>query len=192
MLSRKASDFIFYAIFATILVIVILIRISLVNAVNVRIDAVENSNNILELQINQIGTLVEENKNQQLNNLYQMYEKIPAIYDKTDLVFYTYAKLEQVGVSSALEYTRTVSVNELKTFPPNSDFTELKEQFNIVEVQVTFTTLDVNQVIEFLDQIYSSEQLFIINSLEYNVPEDEFSFIGVEISFLAIYEKDTD
>jgi hypothetical protein len=192
MLSRKASDFIFYGIFAVIFLAVIFVRVSLINSVNDRIDSVEASNTTLELQITQIGTLVDENKNQQLNNLYQMYEKIPAEYDRTDLIFYTYAKLEQVGVNSAPEYSRYIEVDETVTFPPNSEFIDLQENFIIVEVQVSFTTLDVDQVIQFLDEIFNSEQLFIINSLEYNVPEDQFSLIGIEVSFLAIYEKNTD
>ncbi|MFK5884074.1 MAG: hypothetical protein QM489_07045 [Candidatus Izemoplasma sp.] len=192
MLSRKASDFIFYGIFAVIFLAVVFVRVSLINSVNDRIDSVEASNTTLELQIAQIGTLVDENKNQQLNNLYQMYEKIPAEYDRTDLIFYTYAKLEQVGVNSAPEYSRYIEVDETVTFPPNSEFIDLQENFIIVEVQVSFTTLDVDQVIQFLDEIFNSEQLFIINSLEYNVPEDQFSLIGIEVSFLAIYEKNTD
>lgn len=189
MLSRKTSDFIFYGIFVVIFIGVIFVRLSLVNAVQDRIDSLEVTNETLELQIEQIRTLVDENKNQQLNNLYQMYEKIPVEYDEPDLKRYVYDKLNQVEILSSQEFTRVVHIPDIKkTYPPGSDFIDLEERFEIVEVQVSFTTLDVQQIIDFLDEIYNSEQLFIINYLEYDVPEDEFSFIPIEISFLAIYE----
>lgn len=189
MLSRKTSDIIFYGIFVLIFLAVIFVRVALVNSVQGRIDSIDSNNEILELQINSIRTLVDENKNQQINNLYQMYEKIPAEYDKTDLVFYTLAKLEQVGISSDPKFSRGIpTVNESKTFSPTSDFIALKERFNVVEVQVTFTTLEIQQIIDFIDEIYNSEQLFIINYIEYEVPEAELSYIPVELSFLAIYE----
>ena len=192
MLSRKTSDILFYGIIVGIIGIIFLIRFMLLSNLDNRISQVENQNQILQMQITNVRTIVEDNKNQQLNNIYQMYEQIPAEYSRDSLNFYVLAKLEQVGVSEDLIMTRKVSINENKTFESTSDFREINTYFKIVEVNVTFSTTDINNIIDFIDEIYESEQLFIIDSLEYSAPADEFSSIPVTISFLAFYELETE
>ncbi|PAT02348.1 hypothetical protein CI105_03125 [Candidatus Izimaplasma bacterium ZiA1] len=192
MLSRKTSDILFYGIIIGIIGIIFLIRFMLLSSLDNRISQVENQNQILQMQITNVRTIVEDNKNQQLNNIYQMYEQIPAEYSRDSLNFYVLAKLEQVGVSEDLIMTRKVSINENKTFESTSDFREINTYFKIVEVNVTFSTTDINNIIDFIDEIYESEQLFIIDSLEYSAPADEFSSIPVTISFLAFYELEVE
>lgn len=192
MLSRKTSDILFYGIIIGIIGIIFLIRFMLLSNLDNRISQVENQNQILQMQITNVRTIVEDNKNQQLNNIYQMYEQIPSEYSRDSLNFYVLAKLEQVGVSEDLIMTRRVSINENKTFESTSDFREINTYFKIVEVNVTFSTTDINNIIDFIDEVYESEQLFIIDSLEYSSPADEFSSIPVTISFLAFYELDNE
>jgi len=192
MLSRKTSDILFYGIIVAIIGVIFLIRFMLLSNVDNRISQVESQNQILQMQITNVRTIVEDNKNQQLNNIYQMYEQIPAEFSRDSLNFYVLAKLEQVGVTEDLLMTRRVSINENKTFESTSDFKEINTYFKIVEVNVSFSTTDINNIIDFIDEIYESEQLFIIDSLEYSAPADEFSSIPVEISFLAFYELDPD
>jgi len=192
MLSRKTSDILFYGIIVAIIGVIFLIRFMLLSNLDNRISQVESQNQILQMQITNVRTIVEDNKNQQLNNIYQMYEQIPAEFSRDSLNFYVLAKLEQVGVTEDLLMTRRVSINENKTFESTSDFKEINTYFKIVEVNVSFSTTDINNIIDFIDEIYESEQLFIIDSLEYSAPADEFSSIPVEISFLAFYELDPD
>ena len=87
-----------------VLIAVVVVRLSLVNSIQDRIDNLENTNDTLELQIEQLRALVDDNKDQQLNSLYQMYEKIPVEYDKTDLVFLSGG--DQTKLVSVLHQTK--------------------------------------------------------------------------------------
>ncbi len=54
-------------------------------------------------------------------------------------------------------------------------------------MQVYFTTLDADKIEEFIDLLYNSEQVFILDSIEYTTP-DGVNYIGVTVNFLAFYE----
>ena len=84
---------------------------------------------------------------------------------------------------------RSILVNQGVTFPIETIFNDLQADFKIVEVQVFFTTQDDSTIEDFIDLIYNSDQVFIVNNIEYFTPDGE-NFIGVSINFLAFYEKE--
>ena len=191
MLNRKTSNYIFYGTLIAILLAVLVIRtVSLAN-INGNIEDVTVSNRQVQAQIDDLKDVVQENKDVQIDQLYELYDKVPNFYSQTELTYFTIAQLEQVGITEEGDTLRTVTVDDSVTFPVDSSFAELQQDFKVVEVEVYFNTISVDVVDEFIDLLYQSDQIFIVNSIEYYSPDGE-NFIGVNVNFLAFYEKEKD
>ena len=189
MLNRKLSEYLFYGSLVLIVVVIFLIRITVLGNLNTQIDQTDASNISLETQITALEEVVQENKNVQTSNLYELYDIIPNVYSGTELVYTTVSILESLGVNESNDMQRTVFVENDPVFGGESIFTELALEYHMVEVQVFFTTTDADVVNNFIDALYQSEQLFIVRELDYNIPDGE-DFIGISVSFLAIYDVD--
>ena len=187
MLNRKLSNYLFYAILIAITGVVLLIRSVTLGGINDRIALLETSNITLQQQNDALETQVEQYKDVQINHLYELYGKVPSYYSQTDLTYYTIAQLELLGITEAVDFQRRVYVDAEITFEEESVFGLLSKEFKIVQVQVYFTTLDASLIEEFIDSLYNSEQIFIVDSVEYTTP-DGVNYIGVKIDFLAFYD----
>ena len=187
MLNRKTSNYIFYGSLALILLIAVVIRVVALGSLNSRIDIVTASNRTTQANIDALRDVVQENKTVQTDQLYELYGNVPNIYDQTELTYYTIAQLEVVGITENSETLRTVSVNPDVTFPVDTEFANIQEDFKVVEIEVYFNTYTVDVVDEFIDLLYESEQVFIVNSIEYYSP-DGTNYIGVTVNFLAFYD----
>ena len=187
MLNRKISNYMFYAILVVIVASVLLIRSITLGNINDKIDQLKAANIILQMTNDNLEKTVEENKDIQINHLFELYGKVPNQFSQTELTYFTIAQLEAIGINESVDYQRSVYVDGELTFQADSTFGKLQEDFKIVEVQVYFTTLDTDVIEEFIDLLYNSEQVFIVNSIEYTSP-DGFNYIGVTLNFLAFYE----
>ncbi len=186
MLSRKLSDYLFYGILVIIVGVVFLIRTVTLGGLNDKINQLEISNISIQNQNDVIELQVEQYKDVQINHLYELYGKVPNFFSQTDLTYYTIAQLELVGITEEVDFQRSVYVREDVTFDGDSAFAALADDFKVVEVQVYFTTLDDTVVKEFIDLLYASDQVFIVDSVEYTTP-DGFNYIGVTLNFFAFY-----
>jgi len=186
MLSRKISDYLFYGVLVVIIGVVFLIRSVTLGGLNDKITQLEASNIAIQNQNDIIELQVEQYKDVQINHLYELYGKVPNFFSQTDLTYFTIAQLELVGITEEVDFQRSVYVNNNVILNENSAFEELSQDFKIVEVQVYFTTLDDAVVKEFIDLLYASEQVFIVDSVEYTTP-DGFNYIGVTLNFFAFY-----
>ncbi len=187
MLNRKISDYLFYAVLIIIVGIVFLIRSVTLGSVNDKIAVLEKSNISLQQQNDALELLVEQYKDVQIDHLYELYDRVPNYFSETDLTYYTISQLELIGVTEAVDSQRNVYVETDVNFDSDSIFVDLQDDFLIVKVQVYFTTLDIDVVKEFIDLLYASDQIFIVDNVEYTSP-DGFNYIGVIINFLAFYE----
>jgi hypothetical protein len=188
MLNRKASNILFYGSLAVILVVVLLIRTVVLAQLDDRIASIEEDNRTVQQQIDDLREIVQENKDQDVDHIYELYQQVPNIYNEIELNYYTIAQLELVGITAENEIQRTVDPNADVTFALDSDFSDLQEEFKIVEVTVTFNTYDLSLVDDFIDRLYQEEQVFIVNYIDFNTPQDGGELITVEIKFLAFYE----
>ena len=188
MLSRKTSNALFYGTLILILTVVLLIRFVTLGTLNAKIEDVTISNTSVKTQIDELSTIVQENKNTQNDHLFELYKSVPQVYNKSILRNFTKAQLELVGIKDLEETSRSVDVFEGDevTFPISSVFTVLQSKFKVVEVEVYFNTLRIDVVDEFIDLLYENQQVFIVNSIEYLSPDG--TLIGVTINFLAFYE----
>ncbi len=189
MLSRKLSDYLFYGVLVIIVAVVFLIRTVTLGSLNDKIAQLERSNIAIQNQNDIIELQVEEYKDVQINHLYELYGKVPNFYSQSDLTYYTIAQLELVGITEEVDYQRSVYVNDVVVFEAGTEFDKLTDDFKVVEVQVYFNTLDDAVVKDFIDLLYASEQVFIVDSVEYTTP-DGFNYIGVTLNFFAFYTLD--
>jgi hypothetical protein len=190
MLSRKTSNAIFYAILAAIFLLVLLIRFTSLGALNSRIANVSASNIELQAEIEELEIIVQENKDVASDHLYDLYDRVPETYNEDELSNFTEAQLDLLGINDDPETYRNVDIEEDISFPTGSVFAETTSHFKVVEVEVYFNTTSVAVVDQLIDLLYASEQVFIVNSIEYYSPDTEAS-IGVTINFLAFYKLET-
>lgn len=189
MLNRKISNYLFYFLLVAIAITVFIVRSVTIGSINEKIDTLKTSNIILQAQIGAIEELVEDNKDIQLSHLYELYNQVPNIFSRDNLIAYTDAQLELVNITQAGDMQRNVELNEGVTFPEHNIFSSLQLDFKVVEVKVSFSTDDELIIQEFIELLYNSNQVFIINHIEYFTPDGE-DYIHVSIDFLAFYEKE--
>ena len=187
MLSRRTSNLIFYGILVAILLVVVVSRIIIVGSMSKKIDETVISNRSLQTRITKLETDVQDNKDTASDHLFELYDKVPEMYNQEELVYYTVAQLELIGITDEFEVLRTVNVDEEIEISQFGAFFGTDDEFKVVEVSVYFNTLDLGVVDEFIDRMYSSEQIFVVSEIEY-YNYTSGSYVGVNVSFLAFYK----
>lgn len=201
MLSRKTSNMIFYVSIAAILALILVIRFLSIGTLNGQITSLTNQNRSLRTQIEQLEQEVQDNKDIASNHLYELYDQVPETYNYSVLSKYTQAQMELVGILREDGVEPVIDITDDPddvTFPVDSVFTELQQQFRIVKVQVSFNvkiedvpaeeeSQQLQVVDDFIEQLYGSEQVFIVNFIQYQTPDDD-DFVQVQVNFLAFYK----
>lgn len=188
MLNRRLSDYIFYGILAIITALIILLRVVTVGGQRDSIASLEAENNQLAAEIDALNELVQDNKEIQTSHLFELYDTIPNVFSGESLTYKTVAMLEQLGIDESQDYNRTVLV-ESNFNVGSSSLSTVAKDYKIVQVDVSFTTDDITLVTDFIDMLYQSEQLFILDKVNYTETNGEFSQ-EMNISFFAIYDVD--
>lgn len=188
MLNRRLTDYIFYGILAVITLAIVLLRIAVVGGQSDRIAELKAQNNQLAIDIEQLNELVQDNKSVQTSHLYDLYDTVPNVFSSVSLTYKTVAMLEQLGIDESQDYNRSVIINQ-NFGAGDSSLSQVAQGYKIVQVDVSFTTDDITLVTDFIDMLYQSEQLFIIDSVNYTETNGEFSQ-EMNISFLAVYDVD--
>jgi len=176
----------FYAILLAIAGTVFAIRSIALGAINTRIEDLDISNISLQAIIDDLEKTVEENKDNQINHLYELYDQVPNYFDQTELTLFTNAQLESIGINESFDDNTEVRVKLDREFIDGTLFGDLEDMFNIIEVQVEFNAMTTDILEEFIDLLYNAEQVFIVNLIDYSSPDGE-NYITVNISFLAFY-----
>ncbi|QMS85923.1 hypothetical protein [Candidatus Xianfuyuplasma coldseepsis] len=187
MLNRRLSDYIFYGSLAAILIGVLLLRVLIVGTMNTNIENLRRDNANLALQIDALEILVQENKNVQTSHLYELYDIIPNVYSEIGLKYKTASMLEELGVNKSDEFGRSINVSTTVNLGNVPTFQDYEEEYLFVQVEVQFQTDDTTIVTDFIDKLYNSEQLFIVNQVDYTDTTGEYS-MEMRITFLAVYD----
>lgn len=189
MLSRRTSNLIFYGILLAILLVVVVARLVIVGSMNRKIDETDMSITSLQSRIENLEEAVQENKDTASDHLYELYDNVPEVFHQEELVYYTVAQLELLGITDEFDVKRTVNVNEEVEFTTLSSFYEIQEDFKVVEVYVHFEVIpdDIGLVDDFIDELYSSEQIFVVSEIQYQ-NQSISQLIGVDLKFLAFYK----
>jgi len=187
MLNRKLSEYIFYGVLAAIAIGVFGIRFLVLGNLNGQIDTLDSENILLDRQITSLEQIVQENRDVQTSHLYELYDIIPNVYSGTLLTYKVVAMLESVGIDESDDTQRDVTISDEPVLDTQSEFYQRIQSYYVVEVEVKFTATDPNSITDFIDMIYNSDQLFVINKVSYTIPTSE-DFVEMEISFLAFYD----
>jgi len=187
MLNRRLSDYLFYGTLAAIALVIFLIRSIVIGNMNSEIDTLQTENIRLQREIDALSELVQDNRDVQTSHLYDLYATVPNVYSAQTLTYKTVSMLEELGITEEDDLQRTVFINDVLSISGNSEFQTVLQDYYIVEVQVSFTTTNPTIINDLIDMVYSSDQLFIINDVEYTVPTTE-NFVEMYFSFFAVYD----
>lgn len=187
MLSRRTSNMIFYSVLLGITLVVVVARLILIGNLNNKIDDTTVSNRSLQSRISTLELNVQNYKEYTSDHLYELFDKVPEIYDQDALSYYTEAQLELIGITEDFEVNRVVDIDDEILFQPNSTFEQMQNDFKIVEVYVYFETAELDVVDQFIDRLYSSEQVFVVSEIEFS-NFNSGSEVGVNVTFLAFYQ----
>ena len=187
MLNRRLSEYIFYGSLALITIVILLINLVVMGNINEKIDSTNQSNINLAKEITALEEIVQDNRNVQTSHLFDLYNKVPGVFSGNELNLKTIALLEEIGITEETDTNRDVLVDQQVVFAQESIFYELSESYKFVEVEVFFTTDSSDYVVQFIDALYDSDQIFIVRNVAYNIPEGE-DYLGITITFLAMYD----
>jgi hypothetical protein len=190
MLNRKLSNYIYYGVVASVIVVIFIIRILSVGAINNRIDELKKENVILSAQIETLNDEVQTYYNYQSDYIYNLYKEVPSVYSEQTLEFKITSKLERLGITEHPDFRRTFPTPSKDVNISNVILKDFKNDYDFVEIQVSFVTEDPDLVTDFIDLMYDDEQLFILNRVAYSVPQEEGDYITVTLSYYAVYVKD--
>lgn len=189
MLNRRATNYIFYGILLGIIGLVFLARVILLGGIEDANAETHQENISLQNQITNLEILVAENRDKQTEDLYLLYDQIPNVYSYESLENRTRAIFEKLGIDESVDYQRTISINENPTLAADSTLENISNDYKIVEVMVYFSSNQTGLIPDMLDAIYEDNQLFIVNSLNFDVGLG-YDYTGTTVKFLAIYDVD--
>lgn len=188
VLNRKLSNYIFYFILIGIVAVVYLIRSIMLGGLIDRTKDLDNNNIILQAQIDNLEDIVQTNKDIQESHLYELYNQVPQTYSQTELTYVTIAKLELAGIDESNDFYREITLNSEVVLSGDTALIDAAENFKVVEVIVEFEPTEMAPIEDFLDLLNASEQLFVVNYIEFYTPNGVDSVL-VTIHFLAFFEK---
>jgi hypothetical protein len=187
MLNRKLSNYIYYGTLALIAVIVLLVRLLLVGSINNEIDTLKQENTSLDAQITALNDEVQTYYNYQSDYIYDLYKQIPSNYSEDMLEFKIVSKLERLGISEDEDFQRKIFITP-DTVINDDSLSEYTDTYGYVEIQVSFLISDTQYIHDFLDSMYTDDQMFILDGVSYAIPEEGVEdVVTVTMSFIAFY-----
>jgi Tfp pilus assembly protein PilN len=188
MLNKRSSDILFILLLVIVVVGVFGFRFLILSQMDSRIESTERNNQQLQAQINSIERLVSENRNEQLPSMIEMHQIVPAKYDRDQLLLYIQAQLELSGIPNNAQTQRNVIIgNNPTTFPQGTPLRELSNDVDLYTVLITFRADDLTELQLFIDNLFNSNQTFLIQSVEYDLTST--GQIPVTIAIAAVYAK---
>jgi len=185
MLSKRASDILFIVIILLMIGTLVAGRFYILNSVDERIDDTEAENAQLESEISAHERLVSDFQTDELPRMSEMNREIPAYYDENQLTYFVLTQLEYEGISSSGGRNLTVSITDNPNFPENTDFLRLSNELDAYRITVRFNTADTDEISEFVGRMHDQDQLFILQSVQYENPGSEA--LPITINFIAYY-----
>lgn len=187
MLNRRYNNVIFYGGIAVIALAIVLIRVIVVGGQRSSIEQLDMENESYQLEIDELSLVVQDNKNSQTGQLYELYYKVPNIYSEETLEYKTVAMLEELGISDTQDFNRKINIYNEVDININGSLGIATSGYKVVQVEVKFTTNDITYVTDFIDLLLENGQLFILDTVKYT---DSIEDVGVEmtVSFFAVYD----
>lgn len=188
MLNRKLTNSLVYIIILAVLAVVYLTRSVMLGNMEEKIAELDQSNEQLQTQIIQLEQTVEEHKDTDVSYLYELSDSIPGNFSDTQLLYNTIALCELAGIGEDIDTQRTIDFQKGVSISGPAELTAFASDYEVVEVHVQFTVQDLTLITSFLDVISDANQLYLLNTIDYNFPEGN-EFIAVSITYFAFYQE---
>ena len=185
MLSKRASDILFGVIILLMIGAIVAGRFYILDTVDDRIEEAEAENEQLENEIRALENLVADFQTDELPRMSEMHRAIPAYYDKDQLTYFVLTQLEYEGISSSGDRNLSVSITGDPNFPEDTDFLQLANELDTYRITVRFNTADTDEISSFVDRMHEQDQLFILQSVQYENPVSEP--LPITLNFVAFY-----
>jgi hypothetical protein len=189
MLNRKLTNYLFYIIVLAVLAVIYLVRMIMLGDMQGKIDELDADNARLQNQIIQLEQTVEENKDADVAYLYELSSSISANFSDTQLLYNTIALCELAGIGEDIDTQRTIDFAKNVTISGPSELKAFASNYSVVEVRVQFTTQDLSLIEDFINVIYDANQLYLLNTIEYDFPEGN-EFVAVNITYFVFYQPE--
>lgn len=189
MLNRKFNDYIFIGVLLIIAVVVFGIRSVVLGGVKTDIAKYERSNITLNKQINRLEQVVEEKKDVQKDTLFELYHSVPSYYSYDELYFNILSQLYLENITDSTDFNSNVSIEESVFARDVPGYSDLDADFKIVEITVSFNILQAETIENFIERLYNSDQVYIINEVEYSPPQ-EGELTTASVKFFTFYNID--
>jgi len=185
MLSKRAGDILFGVIILLMIGAIVAGRFYILDTVDDRIEEAQAENEELQNEINDLENLVADFQTDELPRMSEMHREIPAYYDKDQLTYYVLTQLEYEGISSTGGRNLSVSITDDPNFPEGSDFLSLSNELDTYRATVRFNTSDTSEISSFVDRMHDQDQLFVLQSVQYENPVNEP--LPITLNFVAFY-----
>ena len=190
MLSKRLSDIIFIGVTLIIIGVIIGARVIIINQYDARIDGIEADQERLQQQITAVSRLVDDNRNDQLPSLIEMYQRVPSEFNGPQLRDYLIGMMTLSGIEGKEGYSRQLTVSaEPVTFPQDSDFRRVSENLDPYRITMILDVDSLDNLADFLHILDDSQQLFLVQTLVYDLPEDPSEPIRVTLYVITFYEQ---
>ena len=185
MLSKRGSDLLFLGVIILMLGAIVAGRFMILSTMDERIEDIESENQSLQSEIAELENLVADHREEQLPTMAEMHRDIPAYYDRDQLHAYVRTQLEFEGIQSTSARNLSISINADPNFPEDTAFRSLAGSFDAYRVQIRFNSADTDEISAFTDRMQSLDQLFILQSVNYEQPRDEP--MPITLNFVTFY-----
>ncbi len=187
MLSKKANDIIFIGVIVLLMTGIVIGRFMALGTMDERIETIETENQALEAEIMGRISLVNEYRDENLPSASTLSRYVPSHYSRAILLNFVHAQLELEGIHETAARNLVVNVHDDVSFPSASRFSGLSSTFHTSRVEVRFNTTDLDEIAPFVERLYGTDQIFLLQSVRYEVSETEGVAIRVVMNFITFY-----
>ncbi len=188
MLSKRASDIIFVGIMILVVIGIVVMRFIVLGTMDERIEEVESENQQIQDEIMGLQGMVGEHRDTEMPSRSELNQRVPAIFSEDQLRFYVNAQLELAGILDSQERSVDVEISQNPNISGGS-YGDAANQFDIVRVGIDIETNDIDEVRQFIDQMYEINQVFVLQNIRYDVP-DEDEYVELTVNLLTFYDLD--
>ncbi len=94
----------------------------------------------------------------------------------------------EIGIDDSEEYNASITMASNLTTSGIEEYAELSKNYKIVLIDISFNTYSIDTIEELIVNLHNSDQVFMINTLEYSEPDGE-NLVAVSITMFSYYEE---
>ncbi len=187
MLNKKMNDIIFIAMVVIVAAVIVFIRFTVLGQIDDRIERNETDNARLIEQILVIQNLVQENRQDQLPSMIEMFDRVPESFDFDELTYYIEGSLVISGIPIQGENAASVTINSNPALPAQgTPHRALSNQLTLHEVRIEMTLTSIDTLYALLDELLYENPMMLIRDIQFET-ELGSTDIPIVLNLYALY-----